>query len=150
MAVKPRNLHRKHWPHPNVAMVPVIKAESSTQRYVATVALSGLSAGSKLTVLDTGWYPGGAASVFFTMSGTGPTVVLKVSGADLYGKPVSDTVTMAATGTHGTVCFASVSEVEVVSVASAGAETISLGYAALAGTRIALPCRVRSSVYGDA
>ena len=105
MGIKPRNLHRKHFPHPNVVMVPIVRAAADTGRFLASTVLSTITTNAPITLLKP-WVPGSAVNARIQVnqaaSEGAPTVTWRVRGKDQFGKPREDTNTVAAFAAQST------------------------------------------------
>ena len=165
MAIRGSSLDQKHYPHPNVGVVPTIRITGDADRYVNEVATNALSEGADLTVMGTSHCPGLAQGLHIELVGTAsgggyPGVTLRIWGDDQFGKPIVQDMTRSvagatindADGNPGRP-FALVRRVQCTALTNPETTGVTVALGINGGTnsnRIALPFKIKSSTVGDA
>ena len=153
MGIKPRNLHRKHFPHPNVVMVPIVRAAIDNERFLVPTVLSTITSNAPIT-LTKPWMPGSAANVVIKVaqaaSESAPTVTWRVRGKNQFGESKESTKTVSAfAGQATTEVYSEIDEIVITSDTAGLASEVEFGMAGGTGERLGIPVHVTSSVVGD-
>jgi hypothetical protein len=139
---------------------------NATKTYTpATDGTSPLDAGTRATVKDGYRSTDGKSQVAYTLdvarnvsaSVTHETSIvpmtITVKGADIYGQPQSETLTVSATGTSKTVAgkkaFAAIFSMALISASDATANTVNLGWGNVLGLKYRIAAKSQLLAFGN-